>query len=89
MPTIDDLSQIRKSTKSGKNPSLAGAVRAECVHCWPDTCLSDFFRISWIFGFGKDGGEGEIRTHEALTSLPVFKTGALDHSATSPQKGSV
>ena len=37
----------------------------------------------------KNGGEGEIRTHEALTSLPVFKTGALDHSATSPQKASV
>lgn len=31
-----------------------------------------------------NGGEGEIRTPEGLTTLPVFKTGAIDHSATSP-----
>ena len=37
----------------------------------------------------KIGGEGEIRTHEGLTTLPVFKTGALDHSATSPRQWSV
>src|SRR5579859_4992023 len=30
------------------------------------------------------GGEGEIRTHERLTPLAVFKTAALNHSATSP-----
>lgn len=30
------------------------------------------------------GGWGEIRTHERLAPLPVFKTGALDHSATHP-----
>lgn len=30
------------------------------------------------------GGEGEIRTHEKLTPLAVFKTAALDRSATSP-----
>jgi hypothetical protein len=32
----------------------------------------------------KRGGRGEIRTHETLTGLPVFKTGALNHSATLP-----
>jgi hypothetical protein len=32
------------------------------------------------------GGEGEIRTPEALASLPVFKTGAFNRSATSPLK---
>ena len=31
-----------------------------------------------------DGGRGEIRTHETLARLPVFKTGALNHSATLP-----
>jgi hypothetical protein len=31
------------------------------------------------------GGEGEIRTHETLSGSPVFKTGAFNHSATSPQ----
>ena len=31
-----------------------------------------------------DSGGGEIRTHETLAGLPVFKTGAFDHSATPP-----
>ena len=30
------------------------------------------------------GGEGEIRTHEPRKGLPVFKTGAFNRSATSP-----
>ncbi len=30
------------------------------------------------------GGEEEIRTLDALSSMPVFETGAFDHSATSP-----
>jgi hypothetical protein len=30
------------------------------------------------------GGRGGIRTHERLAPLPVFKTGALNHSATLP-----
>ena len=30
------------------------------------------------------GGEGEIRTHERVAPLPVFKTGAFNHSAISP-----
>jgi hypothetical protein len=33
----------------------------------------------WTFG-----GWGEIRTHGTLASPPVFKTGALNHSATHP-----
>ena len=32
----------------------------------------------------KSGGRGEIRTHERLATVPVFKTGALNHSATLP-----
>ena len=32
------------------------------------------------------GGEGGIRTHGPRERTPVFKTGALDHSATSPRK---
>ena len=31
-----------------------------------------------------NGGEGEIRTHGARKGTPVFKTGALNRSATSP-----
>ena len=34
----------------------------------------------------KSGGRGEIRTHERLATLPVFKTGALNHSATLPSQ---
>ena len=30
------------------------------------------------------GGWGGIRTHETLPRLPVFKTGAFNHSATHP-----
>jgi hypothetical protein len=31
------------------------------------------------------GGEGEIRTHEPREGPPVFKTGAINRSATSPR----
>src|SRR5258708_14959812 len=34
---------------------------------------------------GFSGGWGGIRTHEGLAPLPVFKTGALNRSATHPQ----
>jgi hypothetical protein len=34
-----------------------------------------------VFGYG---GEGGIRTLEGLAPLPVFKTGAINRSATSP-----
>jgi hypothetical protein len=32
------------------------------------------------------GGEGEIRTPEPREGLPVFKTGAINRSATSPNR---
>jgi hypothetical protein len=35
-------------------------------------------------GAGIFGGRGGIRTHGALAGTPVFKTGALNHSATLP-----
>ena len=31
-----------------------------------------------------ESGEGEIRTHDTLSSIPHFECGAFDHSATSP-----
>lgn len=31
------------------------------------------------------GGWGGIRTHETVSRLPVFKTGAFNRSATHPQ----
>jgi hypothetical protein len=35
-------------------------------------------------GFQRSGGEGGIRTPGTLSGTPVFKTGAINHSATSP-----
>src|ERR1039457_5970138 len=32
----------------------------------------------------KSGGEGGIRPPDTLSGMPVFKTGAINHSATSP-----
>ena len=32
----------------------------------------------------KNGGEEGIRTPDTLSGMPVFKTGAINHSATSP-----
>jgi hypothetical protein len=38
----------------------------------------------WPAGSLVFGGEGGIRTHEPLAQPPVFKTGAINRSATSP-----
>ncbi len=32
------------------------------------------------------GGEGGIRTPDTLSGMPVFKTGAINRSATSPRR---
>jgi hypothetical protein len=42
-------------------------------------------RIKGERGGFKNGGEGGIRTHDPLARMPVFKTGAINHSATSPK----
>src|SRR5215475_4071001 len=39
-----------------------------------------------LSGLPSDGGRGGIRTHGTLAGTPVFKTGALNHSATLPQQ---
>jgi hypothetical protein len=36
-------------------------------------------------GLKTSGGEGGIRTPDTLSGMPVFKTGAINHSATSPR----
>ncbi len=36
--------------------------------------------------FVVNGGGGGIRTHGGENPTPIFKTGALDHSATPPYK---
>src|SRR5437773_4447480 len=39
----------------------------------------------WMDGPRLPGGEGGIRTHDRVAPTPVFKTGAFNRSATSPQ----
>ena len=46
--------------------------------------MSSTGSIGWTRPGCLRGGEGEIRTPEGLTPLPVFKTGAFNRSATSP-----
>ena len=43
-----------------------------------------FFPNTLLNSFQKNGGSGEIRTHEQITPSPVFKTGAFNRSATLP-----
>jgi hypothetical protein len=47
-------------------------------------CLVHVLAVKCSYGKADDGGGGEIRTHEGCKPLPVFKTGALNHSATPP-----
>jgi hypothetical protein len=43
------------------------------------------YLFNYINGLrGNSGGGGGIRTHETLSRLPVFKTGAFNRSATPP-----
>ncbi len=47
----------------------------------PFTCEPSAYESS----FAVNGGGGGIRTHGGESPTPVFKTGALDHSATPPR----
>src|SRR5690242_17313434 len=52
---------------------------------WPFGQLRCTNRQSCRFvELARSGGEGEIRTRGWIAPTPVFKTGALNHSATSP-----
>tara|TARA_B100001245_G_scaffold192671_1_gene151055 strand:- start:551 stop:760 length:210 start_codon:yes stop_codon:yes gene_type:complete len=49
--------------------------------------LTKFSQTDKTLKLFKNGGEGGIRTLEACEGLSVFKTGAFNHSATSPALG--
>ena len=52
-------------------------------------CAQDYVTVLCPLNRGLvrlDGGWGGIRTHGRLAPTPVFKTGALNHSATHPSK---
>ena len=48
--------------------------------------MSEVGSVTHVSGLDKmsAGGRGGIRTHGTLAGTPVFKTGALNHSATLP-----
>ena len=48
------------------------------------TSADDNFRRSSVRSVQPPGGRGGIRTHGTVARTPVFKTGALNHSATLP-----
>ena len=53
----------------------------------PQAILSGFALIALVITslpYSSSGGWGGIRTHETLSRLPVFKTGAFNRSATHP-----
>src|ERR1700755_2098331 len=43
-------------------------------------------RLAWSQVPRGESGGGGIRTHGPLARTPVFKTGAIDHSATPPDR---
>src|SRR5271156_2350894 len=53
----------------------------KCRRCQSQEPVS---RVRSEFALRSRNGGGGIRTHEGLSSLPVFKTGAFNHSATPP-----
>ena len=40
--------------------------------------------LEYAFGAEFNGGGGEIRTHDTLADIPLFESGAFNHSATPP-----
>jgi hypothetical protein len=50
----------------------------------PDSGISVSITDLQVQDNKSNGGEGGIRTPGTLSGTPVFKTGAINHSATSP-----
>ena len=55
----------------------------------PDPGISIGITDSQVKDNKSNGGEGGIRTPDTLSGMPVFKTGAINHSATSPNAAGV
>lgn len=52
----------------------------KCIEHFLSLLKIKIHRLRWI----RFGGGGEIRTHDPVARVTVFKTVALDHSATPP-----
>jgi hypothetical protein len=76
---------IRASMRPYRNVKLALSalrIRVMIFRCRqvPHSIKYDLMPALWNLR----SGPGEIRTHETLSGLPVFKTGAFNRSATGP-----
>ena len=67
-------------------PVLSIGVRKGYRECAPIAAIMRAFVSACAYS-RLDGGEGEIRTHGKLAPTLVFKTRAINHSATSPWSG--
>ena len=95
---IEDAAQSSPTPHrpASKDASSSGPPSLEPLnHIFPRTGIPEY--APWGAAFfvliiaidinrlgGINGGWGEIRTHGTLAGPPVFKTGALNHSATHP-----
>jgi hypothetical protein len=68
---------------------LSTMYQADIMHIFDATRASKprTFRRFQGMELRGSGGEGGIRTHGGLAPTAVFKTAALNHSATSPASG--
>ncbi len=81
----DDSGSGLDDPESGLGASESDSSHAEISYLdVPRKRSSTGWAPSRICGDIEFGGEGEIRTHGARKGTPVFKTGALNRSATSP-----
>ena len=77
--------------KAGRGPPCRRAVRSlqsglRMKYCGIRACFAHFAGTGGglCLQFRLRGGEGGIRTPDTFSGMPVFKTGAINHSATSP-----
>jgi hypothetical protein len=91
-----DVSPSEKVTKVGGGggrrmatfPQICGTSPVALLDLTSRICRGKrpfrHYILSYIIDNKIDGGRGGIRTPDTLSGTPVFKTGAINHSATLP-----
>jgi hypothetical protein len=75
--------QAMKKITSATAKTIKPMVSVSKIDCALDCAYKSHNPKTPIFS-STSGGRGGIRTHGTLAGTPVFKTGALNHSATLP-----
>src|SRR5258706_13635359 len=86
------MSPASRKSQNARNPTSTPGFLAKSITCSGqittiNQSLPNSSRATtYVSGLDKHhtGGRGGIRTHGTLAGTPVFKTGALNHSATLP-----